>query len=75
MAENIDVAFRKDSSLLEVLRCGIDDEQELRLVLSSLVLQDAPSELVADCKLHTIYLLAKMIMEYEDFCEGGPGIL
>ena len=44
MAEYIDVAFRKDSSLLEVLCNGIDDDQELRLVLSSLVLQDAPPE-------------------------------
>ena len=75
MAENIDVAFRKDSSLLDVLCNGIDEDQELRLVLSLLVLQDAPPELVADCKLYTIYLLAKMIMQYEDFCEGGPGIL
>ena len=76
MATSNDTIFREESSLLNLLREGIHDDSELRLVISSLVLRDVPEELKSNPSLYTIFRLSEMILRYEDFCEGGPdGIL
>lgn len=67
-----DIVFHSESSLLPILANYILDDSERRLVISSLVMKEPNERLESDPKLYAIYLLAKMIMEYEEFCEGGP---
>ena len=75
MDEQREITFRKDSSLLSTLQNCIHDESELRLVISSLVLQKVNERLESDPKLYAIFCLADMILAYEDFCEGGTTLL
>lgn len=76
MDEIVEIVFREDSSLLSILREGVQDNEELRMIVGSLVLKEPSAILASDPKLNAIYRLAEMIMKYENFCEGGPmGIL
>lgn len=76
MGEKVTISFRAESSLLTVLEEGVQNQKELRAIISSLVLGE-PDELVqSDRKLLAIYTMANMILTYENFCDGGPdGIL
>lgn len=72
MDTKMDIVFREDSSLLEILQEGVQDEAELRMIISTLVLRDEPDLLVDNPKLYAIYRLAEMIMAYEDVCSKTP---
>ena len=72
----MDITFREDSSLLEILKDGLENVDDRRAILDALVFQIMSEKFSTDKKLFAIYRMAEMILKYEDFCEGGPdGIL
>lgn len=76
MDQNSGICFREDSSLMNILRDGVRDDRELRMIVSSLVLKNPSDDIASNPKLNTIFRLCEMILKYEDFCDGGPmGIL
>lgn len=68
----MDIVFREESSLLNILSECLTDSVERIIVFDALLFGKESEDLKLDKKLYAIYKLASMILQYEDFCEGGP---